>query len=39
MGTRAGELQMGQPFEFVYTPVWNTFRGQTNLELRVVDFR
>jgi single-stranded-DNA-specific exonuclease len=39
MGTRADELQMGQPFEFVYTPVWNTFRGQTNLELRVVDFR
>jgi single-stranded-DNA-specific exonuclease len=35
---RAGELVMGHPIHAVYTPRWNTFRGQTNLELDLVDF-
>jgi single-stranded-DNA-specific exonuclease len=37
MGERAAEL--GRDIELVFTPNWNTFRGKTNLELRVVDFR
>ena len=36
---RADELTLGTPFHLVYTPRWNTFRGQTNLELEVRDFR
>lgn len=39
MGARAGELVFGKPLHLAYTPRWNTFRGQTNLELFVRDFR
>jgi len=39
MGSRAGELEFGKPLHLAYTPRWNTFRGQTNLELFVRDFR
>ena len=39
MGARAGEVAMGEPLDVVYTPRWNTFRGETKLELEVVDFR
>ncbi|MEE8467546.1 MAG: single-stranded-DNA-specific exonuclease RecJ [Planctomycetota bacterium] len=39
MGARADELAMGQPLHVVYTPRWNTFRGTTNLELTLADFR
>jgi single-stranded-DNA-specific exonuclease len=39
MAAREGELSMGAPLDVVYTPRWNTFRGQTNLELLVHDFR
>ena len=39
MGARADELVMGRPVEAVYTPVWNTFRGETRLELVLHDFR
>ena len=35
---RVGELSLGTPFQLVYTPRWNTFRGQTNLELEARDF-
>ncbi len=38
MGERAPELRLGEPFDVVYTPRWNTFRGETNLELEVLDF-
>lgn len=37
-GHRADELRMGQPLDLVYTPRWNTFRGETNLELIARDF-
>ncbi len=37
-GHRADELRMGQPLDLVYTPRWNTFRGETNLELIAKDF-
>lgn len=37
-GARADELRTGEPLHLVYTPRWNTFRGQTNLELVVHDF-
>ena len=36
---RVGELRMGAPLELVYNPRWNTFRGETNLELQALDFR
>jgi single-stranded-DNA-specific exonuclease len=36
-GARAGELVMGRPLHLVYTPRWNTFRGQTSLQLLVKD--
>lgn len=36
---RIRELEMGKPFDLAFTPRWNTFRGETNLELRVHDFR
>ncbi|MAF66203.1 MAG: single-stranded-DNA-specific exonuclease RecJ [Planctomycetes bacterium] len=39
MGGRIDELAMGTPVHAVYTPGWNTFRGQTNLELILADFR
>ncbi len=39
MAERAGELAMGAPLHAVYTPRWNTFRGQTSLELVLEDFR
>lgn len=38
MGARAGELAMGAPLHLVYTPRWNTFRGERNLELVLHDF-
>ena len=36
---RLPDLQMGRPLDIAYTPRWNTFRGQTNLELELHDFR
>lgn len=39
MAHRASELKMGAPVHAVYTPKWNAFRGETNLELEIVDFR
>ena len=36
---RLSELRMGTPLEVVYTPRWNTFRGETSLELVLEDFR
>ncbi len=38
-GARLAELHMGRPLDIAYTPRWNTFRGQTNLELELHDFR
>jgi single-stranded-DNA-specific exonuclease len=38
MGSRERELSLGTPLNVVYTPRWNTFRGETNLEIEVVDF-
>jgi single-stranded-DNA-specific exonuclease len=35
---RAGELGMGRDVHAVFTPRWNTFRGETKLELEVLDF-
>ncbi len=39
MAARQDELSLGEPLDLVYTPRWNTFRGETNLELVVHDFR
>ena len=39
LGHRLAELELGRPLELVYTPRWNTFRGETKLELEIVDFR
>ncbi len=39
MANRESELTMGTPIDLVYTPRWNTFRGETNLEVIVHDFR
>jgi single-stranded-DNA-specific exonuclease len=36
---RVEELKMGAPLEAAFTPRWNTFRGETNLELVLHDFR
>ncbi len=36
-GARAQELVMGRPLHLVYTPRWNTFRGQTSLQLLIKD--
>jgi single-stranded-DNA-specific exonuclease len=36
---RIGELTMGMPIDVVFTPKWNVFRGETNLELELHDFR
>ena len=38
-GARADELRVGTVLEIVYRPRWNTFRGRTNLELMLLDFR
>ncbi len=38
-GKRLGELTLGVPLHVAYTPRWNNFRGETKLELFVVDFR
>ncbi|NOT32071.1 MAG: hypothetical protein HOP15_16615, partial [Planctomycetes bacterium] len=38
-GPRLDELVLGQPIDAVFTPKWNTFRGATNLELELLDFR
>lgn len=38
LGARAGELAMGAPLHVVYTPRWNSFRGERNLELLLHDF-
>ena len=37
-GKRRGELELGRPIDVVYSPRWNTFRGETNLELELLDF-
>ncbi len=39
MAARLPELVMGRPLHLVHTPRWNTFRGETNLELLLHDFR
>ncbi len=36
-GARTKELAMGRPLHLVYTPRWNTFRGETNLQLLIKD--
>jgi single-stranded-DNA-specific exonuclease len=38
MGARAKELKFGEALHLAYTPRWNTFRGETKLELFVRDF-
>jgi single-stranded-DNA-specific exonuclease len=38
-GPRAAELRPGEPVHAVYTPRWNTFRGERTLEIELVDFR
>ena len=38
MAARAGELKMGAPVHAIYSPRWNTFRGETSLEIELVDF-
>ena len=35
---RARELAMGEPVHVLYTPKWNHFRGETKLEIDIVDF-
>jgi single-stranded-DNA-specific exonuclease len=39
MAHRASELAMGKPVHAVYTPKWNAFRGETKLELEIIDFK
>ncbi|MCY2960686.1 MAG: single-stranded-DNA-specific exonuclease RecJ [Planctomycetota bacterium] len=39
MARRESELAMGTPIHAVYTPKWNNFRGETKLEIEVLDFR
>jgi single-stranded-DNA-specific exonuclease len=39
MAFREPELKMGAPIDLVFSPRWNTFRGETNLEILVHDFR
>lgn len=39
MGARASELKPGTDIHAVYTPKWNHFRGETKLELELLDFR
>ncbi len=38
-GSRLDELALGQPIDAVFSPKWNTFRGATNLECELLDFR
>src|SRR6185503_10633728 len=38
-GARLEELTLGKPIDAVFTPRWNTFRRETNLELELLDFR
>ena len=38
MAHRFDELEMGQPIHAVYHHSWNTFRGETNLEIQLIDF-
>ncbi|HEX6885435.1 MAG TPA: single-stranded-DNA-specific exonuclease RecJ [Planctomycetota bacterium] len=38
-GARLSELSLGTPIDAVFTPKWNTFRGETSLELELLDFR
>lgn len=38
-GARVGELRLGEPVHVAYSPRWNTFRGETNLEIVLEDFR
>ncbi|MCE9592820.1 MAG: single-stranded-DNA-specific exonuclease RecJ [Planctomycetes bacterium] len=38
-GKRVAELRLGEPVHVAYSPRWNTFRGETNLELVLEDFR
>ena len=35
---RANELQVGVDVHAVFTPKWNTFRGETKLEVELLDF-
>jgi len=39
MAARAGELAQGEDIHAVYSPKWNTFRGETKLEIELLDFR
>ncbi|MBK7643707.1 MAG: single-stranded-DNA-specific exonuclease RecJ [Planctomycetes bacterium] len=39
MAARAGELVKGENIHAVYSPKWNTFRGETKLEIELIDFR
>jgi single-stranded-DNA-specific exonuclease len=39
MAARAGELRKGEDIHAVYSPKWNTFRGETKLEIELLDFR
>lgn len=39
LGPRADELRPGTPIHVAFRPVWNTFRGRTNLELQIADFQ
>jgi single-stranded-DNA-specific exonuclease len=39
MAHRASELGMGTDVHALHTPKWNAFRGETNLEIELVDFR
>lgn len=39
MAHRAKELAMGVDVHAVFTPKWNTFRGETKLEIELLDFR
>ena len=39
LGARLEEVPLGQEIDAVFSPRWNTFRGQTNLELTLHDFR
>jgi single-stranded-DNA-specific exonuclease len=39
MARREAELRMGEPIHAVYTPKWNSFRGETRLEIELLDFR
>jgi single-stranded-DNA-specific exonuclease len=39
MGARADELLPGTPIHIAYKPMWNTFRGRTQLEIQLLDFQ